>query len=201
MKLRVIEIFAVGSLAFVLGVLPQGAVQAKGTCYDQYKQPIPCPKSNYQLTQQANAKLGPSQTPVPETETPTATATDTPSPTPTATATAEPTQAAALVAQPVSLTPLVATPPAPNRPTASNIPEGLPWYAWLLGGAGLLFLAVVGLVRPALLTQADRVKPDLKDTADNTASQDGYVYTSLHSQSHDKAREDISTRPEDHTPR
>ncbi len=198
MKRRVVGILVVGSLALVLWILPQGAAHAKGTCYDQNKQPIPCPKSNYLLTQQAKANISPSKTPPPATDTPTTTATSTSSP--TATNTPEPTEAAVPVAQAAGPTPVVEARPAPGGPTASPAANGLPSYAWLLAGAGLLLLVLIGLVRPASRIQARGVKPDLGGTAGNEAGQEGYVYPSLHTHSHDKVHEEVDTRPERHEP-
>ena len=198
MKNRAIALVLVGGLAIALGLLPQNAAQAKGTCYDQYKQPIPCPKSNYQLTQQAKPNISPSQTPVPATDTPTVTPTGTSSPTPTDTPI--PTQAAALIAPPAapSLTVATAATPLPAPPRAGN---GVPLFAWLLGGVGLLAGVWMGIVRPTIRRRFIGLRPDLLDmTANADSEQDDYPLPGLHSHNHARIHEEITTRPEGHDP-
>jgi hypothetical protein len=125
--------FMVLGAAVILLLHQQMAAQAK-ICYDASKNVIPCPKSDYQLTQDA-AKLQGSDTPVPDTATftpvpPTATYTPVP---PTFTPTATDTPVAAVVMPPV------APPAAPQ----------FPWLLLVVGGGG----AGLGTI---LLTQSRR---------------------------------------------
>jgi hypothetical protein len=136
---------------------PQGRAEAK-TCYDQFKNVIPCAqatKSNYLQTQAAAKAAGPSATPVPDT--PTATETPAPrtsnsaaiaqAPTPTPTDTALPflvPQSAASVPDPAAPPPVPPNPrPAPPQPPFGGLPLG--WIA--IAGIGVVAAGAVGLTR------------------------------------------------------
>ncbi len=94
MRSHTIFLLVISGLVFMLAFVPQQKAQAK-TCYDQSKQPIPCPKSNYLQTQQAAKQaansISSTDTPIPPTETLSPTLTNTPLPTPTSTPTFTPT--------------------------------------------------------------------------------------------------------------
>jgi hypothetical protein len=125
----------ISALALLLAIafVPQQTAHAE-KCYDADKQPIPCPKSDYALTQEALKSNLPSQTPVPPSATAvpaTLTLTHTPippTPTSTETETPEPVQAAAAVIPPA----------APD--TSESPSKPLPLLSLFLvvgGGAGL----------------------------------------------------------------
>ncbi len=118
MKPRQSWLIRILALSAVLAawLLPTGTASAK-ICYDASKNIIPCPKSDYELTQEALKSAGLSATPVPDTATFTAvpsTATNTPvpatstnTPTATSTETSTPTAAAAAASIAATVTPMV----------------------------------------------------------------------------------------------
>ncbi len=126
------------------------------TCYDSAKNPIPCEKSDYRLTQDA-AKLIPSSTAIPQIPTfilAAATATDTPVPA-TATDTPVPATETASATSTATPTTAIAVPPAPPPPAAS-VPApplgGLPFF--LIASAGILSIVlviIIVLLLPAII--------------------------------------------------
>ncbi len=190
----------VAILGLMLGfaLLPQNEAQAK-TCYDSSKNPIPCPQSNYVMTQQAKKAAGPSSTPVPPTDTPTQTPSPTPTNTPLPPASDTP-QATALVVQPAASA--FPNPPAGGAPGPVTTPPGNALgsllFPWIMGGAGFLAGILVGLLIPAVLKQFGRAKPQTNATIYGDALVKDYTYPELNSKDHDKLEEKVSDRPEKH---
>jgi hypothetical protein len=150
MKLR--RVFAglliVVVVAFIVAVLPQRAAQAK-TCYDSSKQPIPCPKSNYLLTQEARKQAELNATPVPHTATFTPVPpTSTNTPLPTSTLTSTPTDTSTNTATPVA--PPLAAPPASDSPTHTTGGFPLSWVV-IVGLIVAALAVLIGLLLPAVL--------------------------------------------------
>jgi hypothetical protein len=100
MKKRAIELIVFSCITIALVLLPQHTAQAR-ICYDSSKQPIPCPKSDYLLKQQAMTDVPPTQTLQPPTKTPEPSPTLTPTSVPTNTAIPTATQSSVLAIVPV----------------------------------------------------------------------------------------------------
>jgi hypothetical protein len=131
------------SVSVALAFVPHQLAYAK-TCYDASKQPIPCPKSDYQLTQRAKAaNPSPTRTLVPPTNTPTPTPSATPVPTPTDSPQAP--QSSALVSQPASPGSAAALAGA-SRSTPPGETQNPLFFPLLLGGGGLLGVLLIGLL-------------------------------------------------------
>src|SRR5512135_3213732 len=131
MKLHKVHLAFMGVLLLAFAFVPQQPAQAK-TCYDQNKEPIPCPKSGYVLTQEAKNLNAASVQLVPATDTPTATPTETPLP--------PPTQQAQVLAVAVATAVCPSVPaavPANPVPPPSGGPNASLLFPALLGGGGL----------------------------------------------------------------
>jgi hypothetical protein len=199
MKSQTILILAFLGLLLGLALLPQHGAQAK-TCYDSSKNPIPCPLSNYLMTQQAKKAADLAATPVPHTVTPTQAPPPTPTDTPIPPA-SDTLQASALVAQPV---PSACPNPAAGVASGPGIaPSGKPigssLFPWILGGGGLLGGILIGLLVPAVLKQFAGLRSDTKVTIYEDALIDEYTYPELSLKDHDRLKEQITDRPEKHT--
>ena len=200
MKSQTILIIAILGLIFGLALLPQHAAQAK-TCYDSSKNPIPCPLSNYLMTQQAKKAADLAATPVPHTATPTQVPPPTPTDTPVPPASDTP-QTSALVAQPV---PSACPNPAAGVASGPGIaPSGKPigssLFPWILGGGGLLGGILIGLLVPAVLKQFAGLRSDAKEKTYDDALVDDYTYPELNMKDHDRLEEQVTTRHEKDTP-
>jgi outer membrane biosynthesis protein TonB len=157
MNTRIIAILGSVGLALVMAVHPQQNAEAK-KCYDQNKEQIPCPKSDYLLKQQSQQDATATESPTP-TDTPKPTATKTPTPTPTDTPKAQP-------------PPAVEAPPAAAAPAAgasAAIPPtntaGTAFLLIVLGGGVLVGGVLIGfIVRLYLARHSGRV-----DSPDNPA--------------------------------
>ncbi len=174
MKSRLIVFVAFVGLALALAFFPQHRAQAK-TCYDESKNVIPCPQSNYKQTQQAKKAEGPSATPVPPTDTPTSTPTDTP--VPTATNTPTPQQSSALVAASACPSPAAAVANSSGQTPPPSPAGGFSFWPLLLGGGGLLSGILIGLLvgTNLIVPSMNRGKPGELLPAVNKVNGDGIV--------------------------
>ena len=140
--------------------MQQQRAEAK-TCYDQNKQPIPCPKSNYietqQAAKQATNSISSTNTPIPPTETPPITPTNTSLPTstdpPLPTQTIPPAQQSVQAVQVVCPSPAAAVTnnPGINPPGGGN---AFIYSLWLFSGGGLMGGILIGLLVPAVLKRS-----------------------------------------------
>lgn len=203
MRSPTIFLFVIISLVFMLTFVPQQAAQAK-TCYDQNKQPFPCPKSNYLQTQQAAKQaansISSTDTPIPPTETSLATLTNTPLPTftnaplPTPTNT-PPVQQAAPVVQAVCPSPAAspANSPGITPPGSAN---ALTLSPWLLSGGGMLGGILIGLLVPTVLKRSIG-RERITDAVSNQGNgESNYIGPDLNSKNAGRAQETIEDRPE-----
>ena len=143
MKTRTIAILGSVALALVMAVQPQQNAEAK-KCYDQNKEEIPCPKSDYLLKQQAQQDATATDSPTP-TDTPEPTATDTPKPTATNTPQAQ----SALGAPPANPGPADGAAGGSAAPAPPTQPTGFAFLPWLfVGGAFLLTGVLIGMLLP-----------------------------------------------------
>lgn len=137
-------------LVLAMYIVPQGIANALAN-HDGNKAPTEeTPKSSYRLTAAAKRAAGAATLAAPSaTSTPTSTPTPTDTPVPSATDT----QPAASATQPES--PIPPTSPAPNPVANTNVS---PFFAVLVGGAGLLVGIVIGLILGAV-TGIGRSRP------------------------------------------